>query len=105
MLKLKRSPFGYTALALKDLLVRENKDRLFRRNGEIKLRLADFGESIPLEELSDGYQSIIAVTADILKVIFETWPTADKAQGIILIDEIDVHLHPRWKVEIVSRLR
>jgi hypothetical protein len=105
MLKLKRRPFGYSALALKDLLVRESKDRLFRRNGEIKLRLADFGGSIPLEELSDGYQSIIALTVDILKVMLETWPTADKAQGIILIDEIDVHLHPRWKVEIVSRLR
>lgn len=105
MLSLKGRRFGYSALALKDLLVRENKDRLFRRNGEIKLRLADFGDSIPLEGLSDGYQSIIALTADILKVMLETWPTADKAQGIVLIDEIDVHLHPRWKVEIVSRLR
>jgi len=105
MLGLNRRPFGYSALALKDLLVRENKDRLFRRSGEIKLRLADFGGSIPLEELSDGYQSIIALTADILKVMLETWPTADKAQGIVMIDEIDVHLHPRWKVEIVSRLR
>jgi hypothetical protein len=105
MLSLHRRPFGYSALALKDLLVRENKDRLFRRSGEIKLRLADFGGSIPLEELSDGYQSIIALTADILKVLLETWPTADKAQGVVMIDEIDVHLHPRWKVEIVSRLR
>lgn len=105
MLTLDRRPFGYSALALKDLLVRKKEDRLFRRNGEIKLSLADFGNSVPLEELSDGYQSIIALTADILKVMLETWPTADKAQGIILIDEIDVHLHPRWKVEIVSRLR
>lgn len=105
MLNLDPRPFGYSALALKDLLVRKKEDRLFRRNGEIKLTLADFGNSVPLEELSDGYQSIIALTADILKVMLETWPTADKAQGIILIDEIDVHLHPRWKVEIVSRLR
>ena len=105
MLTLKPRPFGYSALALKDLLVRKKEDRLFRRNGEIKLALADFRNSVPLEELSDGYQSIIALTADILKVMLETWPTADKAQGIILIDEIDVHLHPRWKVEIVSRLR
>ena len=37
--------------------------------------------------------------------VLETWPTAEKSQGIVLIDEIDVHLHPRWKVEIVSRLR
>ena len=105
MLSLKGRPFGYSALALKDLLVRENEDRLFRKQGEIKLKIADFGTSIPLEELSDGYQSIVALTADILKVMLETWPTAEKSQGIVLIDEIDVHLHPRWKVEIVSRLR
>ena len=105
MLSLKRRPFGYTALALKDLLVRENKDRIFRRGRQIKLRLADFGTSTPLEELSDGYQSIVALTADILKVMLDTWPTADKSQGIALIDEIDVHLHPRWKIEIVNRLR
>ena len=85
--------------------MRKNKDRLFRRQGEIKLRLADFGTSIPLEELSDGYQSMVALTADILKIMLETWPSAEKSQGIVLLDEIDVHLHPRWKIEIVSRLR
>jgi len=105
MLSLGQRPFGYSALALKDLLVRENKDRLFRRQGEIKLRLADFGTSVPLEELSDGYQSMVALTADILKIMLETWPSAEKSQGIVLLDEIDVHLHPRWKIEIVSRLR
>lgn len=105
MLSLGHRPFGYSALALKDLLVRENKDRLFRRQGEIKLRLADFNTSIPLEELSDGYQSMVALTADILKTMLDTWPSAEKSQGIVLLDEIDVHLHPRWKVEIVSRLR
>ena len=105
LLSLKRKPFGYSALALKDLLVREPEDKLFRRKSVVKLRLADFGTSIPLEELSDGYQSIVALIADILNVMLRTWPTADKSQGIVLIDEIDVHLHPRWKVEIVNRLR
>lgn len=105
LLSLKWKPFGYSSLALKDLLVREAEDKLFRRNGLVKLRLADFGASISLEELSDGYQSIVALIADILNVMLRTWPTADKSQGIVLIDEIDVHLHPRWKIEIVNRLR
>jgi uncharacterized protein (TIGR02646 family) len=105
MLSLGSRSFGYTALALKDLLLRKKNDRLFRRKGKIKLRLGEFESSVPLELLSDGYQSMVALTADILKVMLETWPTADKAQGIVLLDEIDVHLHPRWKVEVVNRLR
>ena len=105
LLSLKWKLFGYSSLALKDLLVREDEDKLFRRKGLVKLRLADFGASISLEELSDGYQSIVALIADILNVMLKTWPTADKSQGIVLIDEIDVHLHPRWKIEIVNRLR
>lgn len=105
MLGLSGRPFGYSALAMKDLMVRKNEDRLFRRKGEIKLRLEDFGTCVPLEELSDGYQSIVALTADILKVMLETWPTAEKSQGIVLIDEIDMHLHPQWKIKIVKSLR
>jgi predicted ATP-binding protein involved in virulence len=29
----------------------------------------------------------------------------EAAEGIVLVDEIDAHLHPRWKMQIVSRLR
>jgi hypothetical protein len=33
------------------------------------------------------------------------WSSMDLAEGIVLIDELETHLHPRWKLEIVSRLR
>jgi hypothetical protein len=105
LLSLDRRTFGYSALAIKDLLVRKDEDKLIRRGKNVKLKVADFGTLVPLENLSDGYQSIVALTTDIMKVMLKTWPTADKAEGIVLIDELDMHLHPRWKIEIINRLR
>jgi len=59
---------------------------------------------VELEELSDGYQTVIALATDIMMVMKNRWRSFD-AEGIVLIDEIDAHLHPRWNIEIVSRLK
>ncbi len=64
---------------------------------------------IPLSLLSDGYKCTISLIADIAyrmallnpqlldKVLTET-------QGIVLIDEIDLHLHPAWQKRILKDL-
>jgi len=38
-------------------------------------------------------------------VLLKLWESVSVAEGIVLIDEIDAHLHPRWKMQIVERLR
>lgn len=63
------------------------------------------GHRGPLSELSAGYQTIIGVCADIMRLIFERWDTLASATGVVLIDEIDAHLHPRWAMRIVSAFR
>ncbi|MCU4770863.1 AAA family ATPase [Bacillus toyonensis] len=62
------------------------------------------GSSIKLVDLSDGYKTIIALATDIMMVMKNRWRNFD-AEGIVLIDEIDAHLHPRWNIKIVSRLK
>jgi predicted ATP-binding protein involved in virulence len=62
-------------------------------------------EGDTLESLSDGYQSVIALASDILEVMLRYYDEVKDSEGIVLIDEINVHLHPRWKVEIVNLLR
>jgi predicted ATP-binding protein involved in virulence len=57
------------------------------------------------KELSDGYQSVIALTADILQLVMDRWKNPDEARGIVLLDEIGAHLYPRWKMIIVKSLR
>jgi len=65
---------------------------------------------IPFNNLSDGYRNIVAMVADIayraarLNPHFEN-EAALKTVGIVLIDEIDLHLHPKWQRSIVRDLQ
>lgn len=97
--------FGYSARAIKKLLLRQDEDTLIRSRDRVALKIPAFGTTIPLEELSDGYQSTVALATDIMSVALKDWQTAEFAEGIVLLDEIDVHLHPSWKMEIVKGLR
>jgi hypothetical protein len=63
------------------------------------------GHRASLAELSAGYQTIVGMCADIMRLLFERWDTLSSATAIVLIDEIDAHLHPRWTMRIVGALR
>lgn len=63
------------------------------------------GHQASLTELSAGYQTIVGLCADIMRLLFERWDTLASATAIVLIDEIDAHLHPQWAMRIVSALR
>ncbi|MCR8853513.1 AAA family ATPase [Lysinibacillus fusiformis] len=71
-------------------------------NKEIKFKFPN--SIVKLEDLSDGYKTIIALATDIMMVMKNRWRSYD-AEGVVLIDELDAHLHPRWNIEIVKRLR
>lgn len=105
LVPLDRKSFDSTALSLRDLLDLPEgiKKPLTRRRGEVLLDNG-FGP-FPLTEQSDGYNSILAMAFDILSGLPPTLRDKRQAAGIILLDEIDSHLHPRWKMRIVSRLR
>ena len=58
-----------------------------------------------IEELSDGYKSVFYLAVDIMATLAGENVTFDLAEGMVLIDEIGTHLHPRWRMEVVGRLR
>lgn len=67
-------------------------------------------ERLPWYALSDGYRNIISIAADIAIRCIQLNPhlkeeAANKTQGIVLIDEIDQHLHPQWQKTIVSSFK
>ncbi|MEM8963444.1 MAG: AAA family ATPase, partial [Acidobacteriota bacterium] len=62
-------------------------------------------DGAPLSYASDGYRAIIALICDVMAGLGEGMADMRNATGIVLIDEIGAHLHPRWKVQITSRLR
>ena len=60
---------------------------------------------ISLDQLSDGYQNMAAWIGDLLFRITETFREYNKpleARGLLLIDEVDLHLHPRWQRKLVD---
>jgi predicted ATP-binding protein involved in virulence len=64
---------------------------------------------IPLNQLSDGYKSTISLVADIAYRMAVLNPqflgeVCLKTDGIILIDEVDLHLHPAWQKRILKDL-
>ena len=68
------------------------------------------GHEAPWSELSDGYHVFIALVADIARraVMLNELDGADapaRVEGVVLIDEIDLHLHPRWQRVALPRLR
>ncbi|HEX4416876.1 MAG TPA: AAA family ATPase [Kofleriaceae bacterium] len=62
---------------------------------------------VPMRALSLGYRSMIAWVIDLASRMFEAYPdSADPLTepAIALVDEIDLHLHPRWQREITAHL-
>ncbi len=103
LLQLPDDRFDYTARALKSLLSLDEDDTFVREKDNVYLRM--HRARVPLERLSDGYQSVVALTADILEVVLGLWASPDLAEGVVLLDEIGAHMHPTWKMRIVGALR
>jgi len=65
------------------------------------------GETFNLEQLSDGEKNLIALVGDIARRLFIANSNNEeplKGDGIILIDEIDLHLYPAWQRLIIPKL-
>lgn len=65
------------------------------------------GVTLPLSTLSDGYRAYIAWTTDMIAHLAACAPDKMKLneiRGVVLVDEIDLHLHPEWQLKIVAHL-
>ena len=67
-------------------------------------------EKLLFSQLSDGYRNVIGMVADIAYRCIKLNPhlgkdVIKKTPGIVLIDEIDLHLHPNWQRRIVNDLK
>jgi predicted ATP-binding protein involved in virulence len=66
--------------------------------------------SIPFEHLSDGQRTLLGLFCDIARRAAILNPhlkgkACEKTKGIVLIDELDLHLHPKWQRNIIENLR
>ncbi|MFK7904040.1 MAG: AAA family ATPase, partial [Chitinophagales bacterium] len=80
------------------------KKQLFFRE---KAENGDILRRIPFGALSAGNRSIIAMIGDMMVEFFKGQSDVNHPNdfvGIVIIDEIDIHLHPKWQRELVKRL-
>jgi predicted ATP-binding protein involved in virulence len=66
------------------------------------------GKQLNVSQLSQGEKSLMALVGDIARRLAMMNPKLDNplhGQGIVLIDEIDMHLHPQWQRTIIHRLQ
>ena len=95
--------FNRIAIALRKLLMLTDDHQFSRSKNEVWVNL--HGNKIPLSQLSDGYQCVVAMAINIIMGVIDRWKEIELAEGVILVDELEVHLHPIWKMEIVGLLR
>lgn len=73
------------------------------------MKLGDRRYKLPAIWLSQGYQSIIAWIADLIghALLESAGRTFDPRtlSGLVLVDEVDLYLHPRWQVDLITALK
>ncbi|UUY07706.1 AAA family ATPase [Pseudomonas sp. J452] len=55
--------------------------------------------------LSDGYQSMLGMAVDIMRILYWSGSTLESAEGVVIIDELGNHFHPAWRLQCLSALR
>ncbi len=67
------------------------------------------GDTFFLEQLSDGERGLLALVFDLTRRLAIANPESDNpiAEGValVLIDEIELHLHPKWQRDVLGRLQ
>ena len=75
-----------------------------------ELMYATEKETLPIRILSSGFRTLIGMIYDIAYRMATLNPnlrkdTIEKTPGIVLIDEVDMHLHPKWQWKIIEALK
>lgn len=79
-----------------------------RSSGKSKLLVENFGNKVNISQLSQGQKMLVALTGDLARRLVTLNPDAEQplnCHGIVIIDEIELHLHPKWQQEILIGLQ
>jgi len=79
-----------------------------QRHPELRMLVDKNDETLNILQLSQGEKCLMALVGDIARRLAMMNPEAQDpllGNGIILIDEIDLHLHPTWQRGIIARLK
>ena len=78
-----------------------------RRRPTMRMTISKGGDEFSVLQLSDGERNMLALVGDMarrLSVLNPSLSNPNEGSGVVLIDEIDLHLHPRWQREVIAKL-
>lgn len=85
------------------------RQRINRSSPSKELHVVFESMSLQVEELSDGERSLVVLGFDIARRLAQLNPDdptpTTNGKGVVLIDELDLHLHPTWQRQIIGSLR
>ena len=105
LLKCSNKDFEAAVRALREVLMLSADADVLRDRDQARVLIDTDRGRTPLANLSEGYKSVVAMAADIIRELLYHYDNLENAHAVVLIDEIETHLHPRWKMQIVERLR
>ena len=91
--------------AMKDVMPGVQFDKIDKKAGVVLFKTKDHSKPVPLYLLSDGYQNVASWIGDLLYRItntFEDYKKPLETRGLLLIDEVDLHLHPKWQRNLLN---
>lgn len=114
--QLERASVGSTADLLERVRTFVNQPGFLPHGAELKevssegVNFVDGnGVELPVVEMSDGYRAVLSMTFELIRLmairfgeerIFSSDGSQIVAPGVVLVDEIDAHLHPTWQRQI-----
>ncbi len=78
-----------------------------RRQGTPTMIVEKDGEELDVNQLSQGEKSLLALVGDIARRLALLNPSLDnplEGEGVVMIDEVDLHLHPKWQHDLIDKL-
>lgn len=83
------------------------KNLRIRRLNKPTMILEKNGEEYDINQLSQGEKSLLALVGDIARRLVILNPSLDnplEGEGVVMIDEVDLHLHPKWQHDLIDNL-
>lgn len=78
-----------------------------RRKPKMRMVVIKSGKEFNVLQLSDGERTMLALLGDLsrrLSLLNPGLANPNEGSGVVLIDEIDLHLHPGWQREVMAKL-
>lgn len=118
LLDLDAGKFLMVARALREIFSIEGEYEVIERDPQVGrcfiVAAADpSGKTLsrtPFSLASSGFRSVLAMACDVMHGLMDPkvnpgFETLASARGVVLVDEVEAHLHPRWKMQIMRGLR